>query len=100
MWLFFVYDVFIAIGLIQGYLLRRIDLKDMRNQMFVIFAFLFVAYLLLGTYIVFKALFIRFSAAGRVCSGDYIKKGDDIWVTHQGYFMIYEGLFIEIMFSI
>lgn len=57
-------------------------------------------YIVFGLLIVLKSVQIRFSPAGRVCSGDYLKKfkKDTTWLEHQDYYMIYEGFFIIILF--
>lgn len=100
MYIFLVFDLFITIGLIQGYLYKRVNVADMRNILFVLYATLFGIYSVFGAYIVFKAMFIRYSEAGQVCSGDFLLPDDDLYEKKKDYFMKYEGNFITIIFCV
>jgi tRNA A-37 threonylcarbamoyl transferase component Bud32 len=100
MYIFFAFDVFITIGLIQGYFHKRISGKDRKNYLFILCSILFVFYIVFGGLLLLSAFTIRCSDAGQVCSGDYLKKGDNVWKEHKDYFMMYEGKFITILFTL
>ena len=61
---------------------------------------LFFVYVAAGAYLLSRAVLIRYSPAGRVCSGDFLKKSERTWQEHKDYFMRYEGNFITILFAL
>ena len=79
MYIFFAFDVFVSIGLIQGYFYRRISEKEKKNVLFILYMVLLVVYIIFGGLIMLNMFIIRYSDAGQVCSGDFLKKGDDTW---------------------
>lgn len=74
--MFFVFNIFIVIGIIQGYFFRRITMPDLRSKIFILFALILATYLVAFSWISSKAIHIRNSPAGKVCSGEYLTKHD------------------------
>ena len=100
MYIYFAFDLMITIGLIQGYLYKRISEKEKKHFLFILCTLLFVFYIVFGGLLLLSAFIIRCSDAGQVCSGDFLKKGDGIWTEHKDYYMMYEGKFITILFTL
>ena len=76
MYIYFAFDLMLTIGLIQGYLYRRISEKEKKHFLFILCTLLFVFYIVFGGLLLLSAFIIRCSDAGQVCSGDFLKKGD------------------------
>lgn len=57
---------------------------------------LFIYFVIFGVIEIIMIIALRFSREGRVCAGDFIKKGE-ITKETQDYYMTYEGKFVIIV---